>query len=118
MRQYLLALALGLALAAPAAAETIVVSFSDLVSCAPCKQLEAAWRTPDVSAKMSALHWRRAHVDVNTADRKTMQAYGVTSWPVTYLVEVDEHNHILKVYKRRDGAMSAAELLRFLEPPR
>jgi hypothetical protein len=114
--RYWLALFIFLATAAIGSAETIVVSFSDLVSCPPCRQLEQTWRSRPIVALMQKLERRRSHIDVRSADPALLRKWQVESWPTTFLVEVDENNKITKIYRRHNGAMSAEELARFVEP--
>ena len=114
--RYWMALILFLCLATVSSAETIVVSFSDLVSCPPCRRLEQAWGNREIVALMQRLERRRSHIDVRSADPALLRQWQVDSWPGTFLVEVDEKNKITKIYKRRNGAMSVEELSAFVEP--
>jgi hypothetical protein len=102
---------------APPKSHTIVVSFSDPVSCTPCKQLEAVWKSPGIVDRMQQLERRRAYVNVMQVDRPFLNKWGVDRWPTTMLVEVTDDNKLLKVYRKQVGAMSAEDLARFIEVP-
>lgn len=114
--RYWMALLLFLTMSAVGSAETIVVSFSDLVSCPPCRRLEQVWASKPIVDLMTRLERRRSHIDVRKASPELLRKWEVDSWPVTFLVEVDENNKLVKIYKRQNGAMSAEELARFVEP--
>lgn len=117
MLRSLLATAIVLGTVAAASAETVIVSFSDLESCPPCKQLEQTFRSRPVLDKVRQLKLRRSHVDVITADPGLLRKWEVDAWPTTFLVEMDEKGKLIKIHKRHLGAMGVAELLEFLEVP-
>jgi hypothetical protein len=114
--RYWMALILFLTLAEIGSAETRVVSFSDPVGCPPCRRLEQVWSSKPIADQMRRLSRRRSYVDVRTASPELLQKWQVDAWPATFLVEVDENNKLVKIYKRQNGGMSVEELSRFLEP--
>lgn len=113
------ALVLTLLLGAVASAEeVIVVSFSELQSCAYCIQLERVWKTQAVQAEMSQLGRKRQYVDVKKTPQAVLNKWGVTTWPATFLVLANDEGRVTSVLQRHDGVMSQRDLIRFMHDPR
>lgn len=101
--------------AAPACAETLVLSFTDSVNCRYCRAMKPIWDRPAVVNVLGDT----PHRTVDFSDPKiaphagSLQAkYKITTIPATLIFEVGGDEP--KLLRRADRAMDEPQLIRFL----
>lgn len=104
-------------LAAPAHAERRLITFTDPSYCPHCVRLERTFARPAIQREIQRLQLTQKTVNSSNCTPELLAKWQVRTIPATFLVDVDDENGKAVLLDRRDGAMSEAELIRFMRGP-
>lgn len=98
-----------------ASAEWVVLCFTDPSYCQPCRRLDETWKTDSVQDALRRNRCTRRIFRPSQMSSNERAVWAITVVPTTVLVECDEQDRVLRTIRRREGAMSSQQLIKFLD---
>ncbi len=95
----------------------LMISFTNSDQCKDCRALQKNIGSDAVQAKAKSTSTLCMNCDLSTSPLSMFQQYDVSSWPTTVLATIDPTGNLV-IERQFHGAMSPAELVDFLDPPR